>query len=183
LSIYSIHLFKHLESLSARDIEQLYFSACATINAILELDQDAQLGFYGTAYMWMGMLLAIGVLLRVLKTPLADLISHDDGERIFLAGLGNLKSWSVAHDDQTSRITDAITKQWRSDRIFKYPDGSYNIALRIRSRLSMSIMYDTFWWFREEFGGQPNAYSQSNRTGQFSPSPGFNSCITFNSLT
>lgn len=151
--------------MSAQDIEQLYSSACFTIDSIIELDQEIQLALYGTAYMWMGMLLAIGVLLRVLKTPLANLITHNDGERTFFSGLNNLKLWSVAHDDQTDRITDALTKQWHSDKVFKFSDGSYNIALRIRTRLSMSIMYDTFWWFREEFGGQPNTYSVPGKTG------------------
>ena len=54
-----------------------------------------------------------------------------------------------------------LTQLWNSEHAFKNPDGSDSIALKIRTRLVMSPVFDAIWWWREEFGGQPGASEPS----------------------
>jgi hypothetical protein len=167
LQLLGIHLFKDVATLEVKDIAQLYAAARSTIDIILETDKTYQLALYGTAYIWTGLVLATCILLRILKTPLKDMIPHEGGENNFLSGLSNLREWTLANDDQTLRITHAMGKMWRSDRVFKNADGSYNFSLRIRTRLAMSICFDVFWWYREQEMGQAGAYSRQRGSGLF----------------
>ncbi|CAL5873929.1 uncharacterized protein PFLUO_LOCUS8214 [Penicillium psychrofluorescens] len=50
---------------------------------------------------------------------------------------------------------------WASDSVFKGADGTRDsLTLRIRSRLTMSVIYDVFWWWREEIAGLASPYKE-----------------------
>jgi hypothetical protein len=142
--ILSTHLFKNPNTIKTEDISQLFAITCSTIQAILDLDSTYDLKSYGTSYIWLGFLLALSVILRLQKTPLSKKLHHQDGSKLFLEGLSNFGMWSISHDDKTSKIADRFCKLWQSNKIFKRPDGSPSAALRIRTRLAMSIILDTF---------------------------------------
>jgi len=47
---------------------------------------------------------------------------------------------------------------WNSNRVFKGPNGTEAVTLRIRNRLGGSIVLDALVWWREEFGGFMGVY-------------------------
>ncbi|KAF2470119.1 uncharacterized protein BDR25DRAFT_355830 [Lindgomyces ingoldianus] len=49
---------------------------------------------------------------------------------------------------------------WRSSKPFRRKDGRVDsLGLRLRTWLSMSVSFDMFWYWREEFGNMSNQYS------------------------
>ncbi len=59
-----------------------------------------------------------------------------------------------------------LAQLWSSTRVFRRPDGAVDgLALRVRSRLSMGIAHDCFWWWREEFQGKANPYKAQSTPG------------------
>lgn len=49
---------------------------------------------------------------------------------------------------------------WHSNKVFRRKDGRIeSLGLRLRTRLSMSVSYDMFWYWREEFGNMQNPYN------------------------
>lgn len=54
---------------------------------------------------------------------------------------------------------------WGSDKVFRKKDGRVeSLYLRLRTRLSMSVSYDMFWYWREEFGNMKNPYNGDDAT-------------------
>jgi len=45
-----------------------------------------------------------------------------------------------------------LSHAWGSDHMFRAPDGTRNEELRVRSRLWMSVVYDTIWWSQDGDG-------------------------------
>jgi transcriptional regulatory protein LEU3 len=48
---------------------------------------------------------------------------------------------------------------WHSNKVFRKKNGQVeSLGLRLRTRLGMSVSYDMFWYWREEFGNMQNPY-------------------------
>jgi hypothetical protein len=95
------------------------------------------------------MTLAAAVVLRILKTPLSDkLQERDSGKAAFFTAVALLRKMSIYNNDMPSRIQGIFSQLWESEKVFK-PEGesSKRTALRIQSRLSMSLLHDTMWWW------------------------------------
>lgn len=88
------------------------------------------------------------------------------------SGFDIAKKLSSGNKDLSSKFIPVVTQLWNSDRAFKKPDGSEFVALRIRTRMIMSPVYDALWWWREEFGGQAGAYPTSTEEDQQQQQPG-----------
>jgi hypothetical protein len=104
-------------------------------------------------------------ILRLLKASTAQYMDENAKESFFL-GVNVMKRLSTEANDGASRLSQTLTQLWNSEKAFKNPDGTEYTALRIRTRLAMSSVFDAIWWWREEFGGQQGAYTigaESNR--------------------
>jgi hypothetical protein len=103
--------------------------------------------------------MAAVTLLRLLKSSVAAYLDVESAKETFFLGVNILKRLSLEHSDISARMVMILTQLWNSEKAFKRPDGSEHTELRIRTRLAMSPVFDTIWWWREEFGGQSGAYS------------------------
>lgn len=65
---------------------------------------------------------------------------------------------SLQNDDLPARNGAVLTQLWNSSRVFKKPNGTEAVGLRIRSRLYVSVALDGVVWWREEFGGFMGVY-------------------------
>lgn len=117
------------------------------------------LSFVCTFHFQRMLLLAAFVILKILRSELSSIVDAQIGERAYFKFILFLKEASVLHDDITSRGAGILTQLWASDNIFKRSDGRRDsLSLRIQSRLTMSVVFDCHWWWREEFGGQASPY-------------------------
>jgi transcriptional regulatory protein LEU3 len=96
------------------------------------------------------------VLLKVLRSDFyADLAGPPlmtTIRKVFHDSILALRRMSVAANDLPSRVSDVLTY------LYKHPDprvvcapGPGGLQLDIRSRMSMSIVYDSLWRWRDTF--------------------------------
>jgi transcriptional regulatory protein LEU3 len=105
------------------------------------------------------MILAGFTILKISKCPIAPFLGQKDGERPYFATIVFLRKSSLENDDLYARGAMILTQLRTSHRIFKAADGTTNsLSLRIRTRLAMSVVFDCFWWWREEFQGKPSPF-------------------------
>jgi hypothetical protein len=98
-------------------------------------------------------------ILRLVRSPLAQHLDVLAGERAFLQAYDFLKNVSLQPGDIHIRTAHIMKDLWGSDKVFRKKDGRVeSLYLRLRTRLSMSISYDMFWYWREEFGNMQNPY-------------------------
>jgi len=137
----------------------LYSTACLVLRHI---DQLAQSGFLKLTaapfFFTFAADLASVTILRLLKGSTAQYLDVESAKETFFLGVNLLKRLSVESNDIANRMAMILTQLWNSEKAFKRPDGSEHTALRIRTRLGMSPVFDVIWWWREEFGGQQGAY-------------------------
>ena len=103
-------------------------------------------------------MLSCHLLLRLLKTSFSRYIDVERAKAALFLGISLHKRMSLQNDDLPARNGVALTQLWNSNRVFKRPNGTEAVTLRIRNRLGGSIVLDALVWWREEFGGLMGIY-------------------------
>jgi hypothetical protein len=165
LMLQSFQFFRPSERHTRGDLLVLYTSACSLI-AELDLQEiSGDLVSHGIYYIFQGLVLAACCLLRLLKSPLTELDTQD-GQQLFLTSLNLLTKFSSTNNDAPARASTSLKNLWRSDRVFKNKDGTWNLELRVRNRFAISVLYDCMWWSRVEFEGHDDPYPRRTSTGE-----------------
>jgi hypothetical protein len=98
-------------------------------------------------------------ILRLIRSPLAQHLDVFAGEQAYLQAIQFLKNVSVQPGDIHVRTAYIMKDLWGSDKVFRRKDGRIDsLYLRLRTRLSMSVSYDMFWYWREEFNNIQDPY-------------------------
>jgi hypothetical protein len=140
-------------------VTRLYTSACVVLRHIDRMDNSGSIKLSGaTFFFFYATTLASFTILRLLKASTAQYMDENAKEAFFL-GVNVMKRLSIETNDGPSRMAQMLTQLWNSEKAFKNADGSEHTVLRIRTRLAMSPVFDSIWWWREEFGGQRGAYT------------------------
>ncbi|GKZ58544.1 hypothetical protein AnigIFM49718_004369 [Aspergillus niger] len=164
LSIQIFHLFRNPNSFSSGCLATLTTAACDTISSIHSLGQS--MAGYATSPIQMNyaLLLASSALLRVLKGPQWATMDVEKAKTSYFTAINLAKQMSVYNFDIAAKTVMVLSQLWNSTKAFRKADGSEYLALRIRSRLVVSPVIDTVWWWREEFDPQfySTVTSQSN---------------------
>jgi hypothetical protein len=161
-------------------INTFYFFS--TLSTTQDIDYDGLVGLYGiscrvinnaravfysnnatascTAYVHRTMTLAAFIILKILRSCLASRVDLRTGEKAYFTVIVSLRASSLENDDLHARGAMILTQLWTSTRLFRGPDGVVNgLSLRIRTRSSMSVVFDCFWWWREEFQGKLSPFN------------------------
>lgn len=101
------------------------------------------------------------VILKLVRSPvLAPYLDLAAGETAFFQAVQFLKSVSLQPSDIFVRTALIMSDLWSSNKVFRKKNGQVeSLGLRLRTRLGMSVSYDMFWYWREEFGNMKNPYS------------------------
>ena len=106
------------------------------------------------------MMLAAFIVLKISRSCLAGRVDLRTGEKAYFSTIVSLRESSLENDDLYARGAMILTQLWTSTRLFRGPDGIVDgLSLRIRTRLSMSVVFDCFWWWREEFQGKLSPFN------------------------
>ena len=156
LTIQAFHLFKTpAKTFPTFLLTRMYTSACLVLRHIDRMEREKLIRL--TAAPWFLVFatsLPSFIILRMLKSSIANYLDESAKDNFFL-GVNLMKRLSAESNDMPARLTMMLTQLWNSEKAFKNPDGSDSIALKIRTRLVMSPVFDAIWWWREEFGSQP----------------------------
>jgi transcriptional regulatory protein LEU3 len=96
-------------------------------------------------------LLSLAGMARILKGPFAGYLDQTRGYSLYETGVLFLQSCSIQKLDFGERSASLVEQIWKSKKVFRNPDGSINITLRVRNRLSGGPLHDAFRCWKEEF--------------------------------
>lgn len=104
------------------------------------------------------MIVAAGfTLLKLLNSFFANNVDLEHGKALFSRCIWLIRLVSVANNDLPSRLAEVLAQLWKSggggsnmtQRSNDILDSS--LQLKVRCRMSMSLVYDSVWRWREEF--------------------------------
>jgi hypothetical protein len=143
-------------------VTRAYSSACTVLRHIDRMDASGKYKLTATPFYFVfATSLATFTILRLLKASTAEYMDENAKES-FILGVSLMKRLSTEPTDGPAKLARMLEDLWKSEKAFRNPDGTEHVALRIRTRLSMSPVFDSIWWWREEFGGQQGAYTGTN---------------------
>lgn len=116
---------------------------------------------YATNYI-LQMIIAAGfTLLKLLNSFFADQIDLEYGRQLFNRTIWAIRSISVSPNDLPSRLAEVLVQLWRGGgsgmkvpRSESNAGGDSSLQLKVKCRMSMSLVYDSVWRWREEFQAQ-----------------------------
>ncbi|KIW80842.1 hypothetical protein Z517_03865 [Fonsecaea pedrosoi CBS 271.37] len=160
---YYFFILKQLPS-NLSHLVEVHHVACAFIDNITSRDQKDDYALYLSEQFYRTLTLAAMVILRVCRSPeLSSTIDYTLGEQSYFAAIRILKKRALKNNDLNARMAATLSQLWRSKRIFTRHDGSIDsLKVRIRTRGAMGVVYDCLWYWRQEFLGQSNPYSEEN---------------------
>jgi hypothetical protein len=173
MSALIVQAFALWKSPTAQDPTALYdlcASACQVLEKVEALEKARHICLPATnMYFIYTLMVSTHVLLRCLKTSFNRYVDVERAKSALFLGIGLHKRMSVQNNDVPARNGLALTQLWSSERAFKRPNGTEASGLRVRSRLTGSIVLDGVVWWREEFGGFMGVYPppiHDNRNGE-----------------
>jgi hypothetical protein len=164
LMLHAFQFFKTPAIKHLADWRSPFDAACTLIHQLNDLEKSMHIDLYGTFFVYHGALLAACIVLRCLKSPFVDTIGEysSTAQALFFSAINMNRNISIVDGDKPAKSAWVLQQLWRSETVFKHHDGSWNLDIRVRSRFSSSVLYDTMWWGREELSGQPNAYPRKS---------------------
>ncbi|RFU34161.1 hypothetical protein B7463_g2163, partial [Scytalidium lignicola] len=136
------------------------FNVCKEIlDLTARLDATQSFAWYSTHYHMRMILLAAFCVLRIMRSKLREMIPVNEAEQSLFKAINFVKSRSTQTTDLDAKYAIILKQLYSSTTAFRREDGEIDgLRLDIRSRLFMSIAFDSFWWWRAEFDGRPSPY-------------------------
>jgi hypothetical protein len=149
--IAAMHFYKSAKTFDIQSSIAVFEATSKILEQIQDLENDLQLSTICTRFIFMTAFLGMAFMARLLKGPFASYLDYAKGSALYQRVLLFLQSCSLEKTDLPERAATALQQVWKSEKIFKSANGSIDITLRVRNRLSASPIYDAIRWWREEF--------------------------------
>ncbi|MCJ1463102.1 hypothetical protein MMC07_001707 [Pseudocyphellaria aurata] len=140
------------------DLLALWLSTVSFLECAFNLQLSAGgVLVYATNYI-LQMIIAAGfTLLKLLNSFFANQIDLEYGRRIFNRTIWAIRSISVTTNDLPSRLAEVLAQLWRGGgaglKVSRTENSAVDnsLQLKVKCRMSMSLVYDSVWRWREEF--------------------------------
>ncbi|KAF2126784.1 hypothetical protein P153DRAFT_297077 [Dothidotthia symphoricarpi CBS 119687] len=162
IHVLAFHFFAHPTNPGpdAEALSRLYALCVSVIHTTYAISEQSSLPSVSQAFIERTITLAGFAILRLVRSPLAQHLDLSTGEQAFGQAIQFLKNVSLQQGDLAHRTAQIMSDLWNSNKVFRRKDGRLeSLGLRLRTRLSMSLSYDMFWYWREEFGNMSNPYN------------------------
>lgn len=112
---------------------------------------------YSTNYIQQMLTAAGFALLKLLNSAFAQHVDFDYSKSLFIKVVETVRAISVSSHDLPCRLAEVLMQLWRAGDVGKNGTGSspnnldYSLQVKVRCRMSMSLIYDSVWRWREEF--------------------------------
>ncbi|KAI9823696.1 MAG: hypothetical protein M1826_007665 [Phylliscum demangeonii] len=144
------------------DLFDLYHATTSFLQQMLTLERsDAGLLLHATNYLWQMILAAGFALYKLLNSFFRAHVDLDEGRTWFHQTISAIRRVSVVANDLPARLAEVLAQLWRGARAGTNRHPSIVLAeechlddsltLKVRCRMSMSLVYDSVWRWREEF--------------------------------
>jgi transcriptional regulatory protein LEU3 len=129
----------------------IFDAASSVLDQVCGLDQSYGLHLGCSRFILTATLLSLASMARILKGPFAAYLDQARGYSLFDSGICFVRSCSVQKGDFADKCATSAEQMWKSKKVFRNADGTINITLRIRNRLSVGPWHDTLACWKEEF--------------------------------
>ena len=167
LEIAAMHFFKSPETLNIQTCQFIFDTTIEVFEFIRDQEKRQKLSSFCPKIVIFAATMGQALMLRILKGPFADYVDKERGSELFNATVRFMKSTSIEHGDKPNKVGIITEQMWSSNKMFKDADGRFNFALRIKNRLSASVIHDVGIRWREEFLGSDKQADFQLRTGMF----------------
>ena len=137
-----------------------YAISLTLISKAVEADDKWNFMQYAHGGYAQGLTIAGLLLMKILNSSYSLYIDIEKGKKAFSSVLTLLRKASVEDNDLRGRVSKILAQLWgvhRSSSLRREQEPS----LRIKSRWGASLLHDSLWIWREEFGGQAAVKSNS----------------------
>ena len=143
------------------DLFALWRSTISFLEAAFNVNTTAgNVLVYSTNYI-LQMIVAAGFsLLKIMNSFFARHIDIEYGRNLFNRTIQAIRSISVFTNDLPNRLAEVLAQLWRSSKAGSRRSVSMNdstdssLQLKVKCRMSMSLVFDSVWRWREEFQAQ-----------------------------
>ncbi|KAL8720544.1 MAG: hypothetical protein Q9225_002614 [Loekoesia sp. 1 TL-2023] len=136
----------------------LWQSTSAFLECVFDLDKSADGLLPHASNYILQMIIAAGfALLKLLNSFFADKVKIAYGRELFMKTIQAIRTISVATNDLPSRLAEVLAQLWKGGGSGLRKEHSRSewiensLQLKVRCRMSMSLVYDSVWRWREEF--------------------------------
>lgn len=170
LHLHSFYLFDDSSVDGYADrIIVLYHTAYSLIEQCLEMDnQEIGLFHYCPFFCYQVFVSAAFIILKVMMNGYFEkLLDVEAGKRLLDAAISSLRKMSVANNDLPGRLSDVIGFfcSLPDPRVIS-GESIDDLRLRVRNRLSMSIVYDSLWEWRKHFQSDGDGHNEGSEETQ-----------------
>lgn len=159
LHLLTYHFFERINDDNHSGFVQIHSAACSFLETLAAETKKSEISESCPVFIERTVTLAAFSILKICRSNLANHFKPEMSENAYFGAILFSRRASLQNDDLGARGVALMSQLWTSKHIFQHADGSmHSLGTRIRSRLSMSVVFDCFWWWREEFAGQPSPY-------------------------
>ncbi|KAK9458158.1 hypothetical protein V1511DRAFT_491894 [Dipodascopsis uninucleata] len=161
--------------------ELLYLAYQASISTIsLVESMDESIGpdgscstlLYLPLFMQLGIVLASFVILKLQFSALSEKLDISSGKRHFACAIALLRKMSFKDSDFPIRVSTIMFQSWKlhvldqMEAVKEGKDKYITPKLKLRSRMAVSVFYDSIWVWRERYGTFHTPPTNSNNNQQ-----------------
>ncbi|SCO79651.1 related to zinc finger transcription factor [Fusarium oxysporum] len=123
--------------------------ATEVLDAVSRLDAMQDFALYAPNYYTRMALLAAFCILRLVRSQLKEHIDLRDAQQSLFKAISFVKRRSMQHGDLDERYGTILSQLWPNSDSMDTTTAN-GLDLRIRSRLFMSVVFDSLWWAAPE---------------------------------
>ncbi|RDW74907.1 hypothetical protein BP6252_06049 [Coleophoma cylindrospora] len=146
-----MHFYKSESTLDMQSCMLIFNATSSVLEQVRDLDHDYGLHRICTRFILAVAVLSVASMARILRGPFVEYLDHIRGYSLLETGVQFLRSCSIQKGDFAERCAMFGEQLWKSKKVFRSPDGSVNITLRVRNRLSAGPLHDAIRCWRKEF--------------------------------
>ena len=150
------------------DLLALYVAATTFLAHALELQTpvgDHIIAFASNYILQLIVASGFALLKLLHHSTFARLVDREQGQTLFAQAVHTIRAISVAPNDLPSRLAEVLSQLWRASARSRAAAAAdwgaatpgtgmteeESLRLKVRCRMSMSVVYDSVWRWREEF--------------------------------
>lgn len=130
-----------------------YAAAVTLISKVADADEKWNFVQFAPSGCIQLLTVAAMVLMKIVNSSYASYIDTEEGKRAFNTASSLLRKSSVEDNDLQGRVNKIIAQLWNLHRNLNLRKEE-EPTVHIKTRWGASLLHDSLWTWREEFGGQ-----------------------------
>ncbi|KAG2421738.1 hypothetical protein HFD88_005714 [Aspergillus terreus] len=155
LQLYVYYLLDNGQSdLREKGLVRAYNLATELITTFTTLASAYELPEHGPVSYFRALCLAAMFILRLCYSNMSGSLDIDSGKGAFSSAICLTRRISLEDNDLPGRMSRILTQLWSAQ--VRSGSRDKDPGLKLKTRMAASLIHDSLWMWREEFGGQRN---------------------------